>query len=533
MSMRKRYTVLMSLMLLLVTTPYVLQGQAATCPAIVDQALNALGNNCADLTRNNACYGYKNVSASFFQPQPIDFFTKPSDKAQLVLMKSIQTTAYDATSQGWGIAVLKVQANIPNSVPGQAVTFLLMGDAQVRNAVPADQALTPAQPVTVTVKFATLLHASPSLDSPTLTSVDPGASLAADALSADSAWARVAFQNSPAWISLDALNPNDALNQLPAITADSRTPMQAFYFSTGLGAASCVGAPSTVSVESPENIRIDLTVNGANIEIGSLVSFQSQLDGGMKMIVHHGNVQTDDGQTVRSGETIGASLDSDGNILDWLTPRPATEDELQLGDTVTSALNRVSPPSGANCVGPLTHVVQPGENLFRIALRYNTSIMSIANANGITDVRVIRVGQSLTIPTPCSGFVNDAPQTPPGPPQLTPGSPNNVGSDCASLRPTSPIGHMPNSYLIFYWDGISSATRYVVNIYDGSGGLRRSYSTQGSETNVATQTTYDSIGLGTNFAWDVSAYQGDKLLCTSARIQLVRDPPAPVPTPEP
>ena len=47
---------------------------------------------------------------------------------------------------------------------------------------------------------------------------------------------------------------------------------------------------------------------------------------------------------------------------------------------------------------PIVHVVQPGENLFRIALRYNTTVDVIAAANGIRNPQFIYVGQKLTIP---------------------------------------------------------------------------------------------------------------------------------------
>ena len=45
-----------------------------------------------------------------------------------------------------------------------------------------------------------------------------------------------------------------------------------------------------------------------------------------------------------------------------------------------------------------THTVQPGENLFRIALRYGIDMNTLAAANGITDPTRIFVGQTLTIP---------------------------------------------------------------------------------------------------------------------------------------
>ncbi len=48
--------------------------------------------------------------------------------------------------------------------------------------------------------------------------------------------------------------------------------------------------------------------------------------------------------------------------------------------------------------GATVHVVQPGENLFRIALRYGVSLSALAAANGITDPNCIYAGQRLIIP---------------------------------------------------------------------------------------------------------------------------------------
>jgi len=44
------------------------------------------------------------------------------------------------------------------------------------------------------------------------------------------------------------------------------------------------------------------------------------------------------------------------------------------------------------------HVVQPGETLIHIALRYGVNAWTIARTNGITNLNVIYVGQRLTIP---------------------------------------------------------------------------------------------------------------------------------------
>ncbi|HEX3053843.1 MAG TPA: LysM domain-containing protein, partial [Aggregatilineaceae bacterium] len=50
--------------------------------------------------------------------------------------------------------------------------------------------------------------------------------------------------------------------------------------------------------------------------------------------------------------------------------------------------------------GSTQHVVQAGENLYRIALRYGVTWPAIAAANGITNPNLIYVGQVLIIPAP-------------------------------------------------------------------------------------------------------------------------------------
>jgi LysM repeat protein len=47
---------------------------------------------------------------------------------------------------------------------------------------------------------------------------------------------------------------------------------------------------------------------------------------------------------------------------------------------------------------PVTYVVQPGDNLYRLALRYNTTIWAIAQVNHIANINLIYVGQKLIIP---------------------------------------------------------------------------------------------------------------------------------------
>ena len=62
----------------------------------------------------------------------------------------------------------------------------------------------------------------------------------------------------------------------------------------------------------------------------------------------------------------------------------------------------VIPTAGSAAATPSasdgTHVVSPGENLYRIALRYGVTVQALAQLNGITNHNHVVVGQTLCIP---------------------------------------------------------------------------------------------------------------------------------------
>ncbi|NDJ78448.1 MAG: LysM peptidoglycan-binding domain-containing protein [Chloroflexi bacterium] len=61
----------------------------------------------------------------------------------------------------------------------------------------------------------------------------------------------------------------------------------------------------------------------------------------------------------------------------------------------------LAPPTRAHAQGQCTHVVQPGQNLFRISLSYGTNVATLAAMNGIADPSRIYAGQVLVVP--CAG----------------------------------------------------------------------------------------------------------------------------------
>ncbi len=114
-------------------------GQVATpsaaCTLLVDQAESRVQSVCDALGRNQACYGNQTVEVDF-QPGSNLVFNASGDVVDLLSVRRVSTTPLDLQTQDWGIAVLKAQANLPQALPGENVTFILFNDTSVENPSP-------------------------------------------------------------------------------------------------------------------------------------------------------------------------------------------------------------------------------------------------------------------------------------------------------------------------------------------------------------------------------------------------------------
>jgi LysM repeat protein len=74
-------------------------------------------------------------------------------------------------------------------------------------------------------------------------------------------------------------------------------------------------------------------------------------------------------------------------------------------------------PAGGDLPAPAVreHVVQAGENLYRVALRYGVTVNDLQQANSLPNANIIFVGQRLLIPVNGAAIAGDA-AAPPSPP---------------------------------------------------------------------------------------------------------------------
>jgi hypothetical protein len=143
--MHRIVLLVLGIVLVILAPAQVTQGQGIpgglTCEQLVTVAVATVGTSCDALGRNQACYGNRNIEAEF-RPEIQADFDGNGDLVDIAALARLRTTPFNAADLSWGIALMKAQANLPDALPGQNVTFLLFGDATLDNPTPDMRAVT-------------------------------------------------------------------------------------------------------------------------------------------------------------------------------------------------------------------------------------------------------------------------------------------------------------------------------------------------------------------------------------------------------
>ena len=108
--------------------------------------------------------------------------------------------------------------------------------------------------------------------------------------------------------------------------------------------------------------------------------------------------------TVRPGDTLGAIAARNGTTVAALAQANGIADPnvVRAGRTLTvpsgSGATMTPVPAGTSSSGG-GYTVRSGDTLGAIAARYGTSVAALAQANGIANPALIRVGQTLSVPS--------------------------------------------------------------------------------------------------------------------------------------
>src|SRR5437868_1022689 len=98
--------------------PQIVYAAGKTCPDVVKAALQSVDSRCSSTSRNSLCYGNVHVQVTPQADAPQFTFAKPGDKAPLQNIQTIQLSSLSADGNDWGIALMRIQANLSNTSPG-------------------------------------------------------------------------------------------------------------------------------------------------------------------------------------------------------------------------------------------------------------------------------------------------------------------------------------------------------------------------------------------------------------------------------
>ncbi len=295
----------------------------AQCPAAVENALNTSLAACDTLGRNQACYGNMLLDATLRRPNLT--FEQPGDRVNAADIDSLLTSPLNLDANTWGIALLSLQANLPDSLPGQNVSVVIFGDVSLTSETDST-----ASPVQITGKAArnANVRSAPSTSGEILGGLVTGTPVTLVGRSAAGDWAAVEFAEGRGWVSASLLRIEGDINSLPVVESLKQytAPMQAFRFRSGIGDSTCEEMPdSGLLIQSPEGFTVNFLINGVELDLGSTVLIR-QGEGGATVFTNlAGRVQlTSEGVTVKVRPGESASVPPGGVPGN---PRPYTAGE--------------------------------------------------------------------------------------------------------------------------------------------------------------------------------------------------------------
>jgi len=242
-----------------------------SCGEAVRLAMQAADNACVGTGRNQVCYGNVSGAVTMRDTSLASTWLNVGDSAGLTSISALTLSPMDEVTDQWGVAVMQVQANLPDTLPGQNVTMLLFGDVTLEDAV-TDQARVGGQTLTsINIRFSPDRNAALMGIVPTgMTVIITGKTVNA----AGETWLRVKYEDyrtRTGWVPSDLIQVD--LAALPEVAPDSLVynTMQAFYFKTGMGVTQCNEFPTDgVIIQTPKGAGlVNMTINGVGVTLGS------------------------------------------------------------------------------------------------------------------------------------------------------------------------------------------------------------------------------------------------------------------------
>lgn len=390
-----------------------LKAQDLQCSEVVESAFASIPQHCAELGRDELCYSHPYTEASFADAAQATSFEMPAQRVSVADLSSIRTSGLDLEGPRWGVAVLNLGANLPRTRAGPGVIVMLAGAAEVVNDIEAG-AVEINEPLSTAALVDTTLYRHPGIIPEALETVAADELLLVDAYDDTGDWLRVVNDGGVAWVEGKDVARLQSMEGLPMMDVAAAFPFRALSVATESDFPACDEAEALVALQTPADAPVSLTVNGVDIHIGSMVTFQQVHGNALSLTVHRGKATTTSGQIARQGESVigilGRGRDGDWQVLDWSGVVPASAAENARGQRAQEALNHLARVNGwpehrTFTHPPATaHIVERGDSLYSIARLYETSVAEIILANLGDEPIKLYAGMSLVIPKPGSGF---------------------------------------------------------------------------------------------------------------------------------
>jgi uncharacterized protein YgiM (DUF1202 family) len=317
--MRKSRPIWITVFLLFLFTTSVLAQDV--CPDLVQNALTAAESLCGGTRRDEVCYGNSNLEAVPYPETPDFGFAAPGDIAGLTNIQSLRLDGMDVTSGTWGVALMKVQANLPDTNTTENVSVVLFGDVEIENQVPPSTELT-----ALVNSDSANIRLTPSTDASVVTSLTNGTTLTITGRNGDSSWLRVRLDGETGgWVFASLVNVEGDINSLDVIGggggyAPAPGPMQAFTFRSGSNDRPCDEAPNSgLIIQTPEGVgEISFLINEVDIRLGSTAYLTTPTGGDsnqlqISLIEGGGRIESDGvAQYLLPGQTLFVPLNEDG-----------------------------------------------------------------------------------------------------------------------------------------------------------------------------------------------------------------------------
>jgi hypothetical protein len=103
-----------------------------TCQELIDRAMQSSGDSCDQMGSNQVCYGNNTLSAELNSGENTKFANE-GDVVSVADLRRLAASPLNLSSEEWGIAVFKVLANLPRSLPGETITMVIFGNTTLDN----------------------------------------------------------------------------------------------------------------------------------------------------------------------------------------------------------------------------------------------------------------------------------------------------------------------------------------------------------------------------------------------------------------